>query len=130
MRRLKYISLLILMFVSFTMSALKWHDDLIRNVVSNDNVDKNIVIERHNTTKKIIQASYKITIPKKEKSVIAMVRKTLLDHSDEASKFSYDKDKILFQTIERPSTVYMYRLSTDASNHDSYELIISVEQTR
>ena len=126
----KILSSFIFLLIPFIASAFKWHDDMIQILIINKDIDKNFVVERNEYNNKIKKASYSFVISDKDKETLDFISTTLMTHSHEATKFSYDEGKILMQIIEKPKTIYNYRFDKDQVNKNSYVLLISVDQSK
>ena len=123
----KLFSALLFLMIPFSVFPLKWHDEMVRYLLTNDNVDKNMVVERNEHTNKIYKASYKFVINRNNKDILDFIKYNLLDHANEATKFSLDNDKILLQVSERPNIIYNYRFDHDPKDKSQFVLLISVE---
>lgn len=123
----KLFSALLFLIIPFAVFPLKWHDEMVGYLLINDHVDKAMVVERNEHTNKIYKASYKFVINRNHKDVLDFIKYNLLDHANEATKFSLEQDKILLQVIEKPNIIYNYRFDLDPKDKSQYVLLISVE---
>ena len=121
----RIISAIVLFIISSTAAnALKWHDGLVKSLMADKTVDKNIVVER-NPANIIIRANYNFTFPVRDIAKADYIRGILISHSEDALKFSMEGDRnsvLLLQAFEPPS-YYNYKFW---KNKDKYQLLISV----
>lgn len=125
----KIIASLIFLLTPLVAFPFKWHDDMVQALIIKKDIDKNVIVERSEHNNKIKKASYSFVISDKDKEMLDLISTTLMTHSHEATKFSYDDGKILMQIIEKPKIIYNYRFDKDQVNKNLYILLISVDQS-
>ena len=115
-----------MIIASLQVFALEWHDELIDMMLQLPIRDKQIVVERDESTKKIKRASYSFSFVRD--NVAKKIQDILFKHEKEASKFSVKEGEILMQIKEYPNTYYTYSFGKDPVIPGRYLLLISVKQ--
>ena len=125
---MKKITIVLFIFIlcGLQANALKWHDNLINYMLKQPIKDKQIVVERDETTMQIKRASYRFSFVRHD--VAAKIRRLLYSHESEAQKFSNEGNELIMQVKEAPNTYYTYSFGHDPNFEGRYLLLISVRQ--
>ena len=105
-------------------AAHDWHDDIVSTMNTADEIDRNIVVNRHPNSRRITNASYRYTF--KSKAVYNSIREKLLSRESDAATviIKPGKDGEIIMRFRRPQETRNYRLSTIKKG--KYQLVISV----
>ncbi|ROT10600.1 DUF5024 domain-containing protein [Muribaculaceae bacterium Isolate-104 (HZI)] len=105
-------------------AAPDWHDDIVSTMNTADEIDRNIVVNRHPNSRRITNASYRYTF--KSKAVYNSIREKLLSRESDAATviIKPGKDGEIIMRFRRPQETRNYRLSTIKKG--KYQLVISV----
>lgn len=105
-------------------AAPDWHDDIVSTMNTADEIDRNIVVNRHPNSRRITNASYRYTF--KSKAVYNSIREKLLNRESDAATviIKPGKDGEIIMRFRRPQETRNYRLSTIKKG--KYQLVISV----
>ena len=105
-------------------AAPDWHDDIVSTMNTADEIDRNIVVNRHPNSRRITNASYRYTF--KSKAVFNSIREKLLSRESDAATviIKPGKDGEIIMRFRRPQETRNYRLSTIKKG--KYQLVISV----
>lgn len=105
-------------------AAPDWHDDIVSTMNTADEIDRNIVVNRHPNSRRITNASYRYTF--KSKAVYNSIREKLLSRESDAATviIKPGKNGEIIMRFRRPQETRNYRLSTIKKG--KYQLVISV----
>lgn len=122
----RYCIFIISIIISFlaASAAPDWHDDIVSTMNTADEIDRNIVVNRHPNSRRITNASYRYTF--KNKAVYNSIREKLLSRESDAATviIKPGKNGEIIMRFRRPQETRNYRLSTIKKG--KYQLVISV----
>lgn len=122
----RYCIFIISIIISFlaASAAPDWHDDIVSTMNTADEIDRNIVVNRHPNSRRITNASYRYTF--KSKAVYNSIREKLLSRESDAATviIKPGKNGEIIMRFRRPQETRNYRLSTIKKG--KYQLVISV----